>query len=177
MAPAEAVQESDTDAFPPLAANPVGGLAIVVPVASAEAMELPAASCATMVKKYCLPGVRLVRLAEAPLRPDSAAVVPSPPEVVASKMLYEVAPVLAVQARLREPAVVPGAATVTPVGAAGTVVTSTVFESGEITPLEETAVTAKTYSCPNCSPLTVVEVPVMPDCTGDDDTGPGAVPW
>ena len=101
------------------------------------------------MKKYCLPGVRLVRLAEAPLRPDSAAVVPSPPEVVASKMLYEVAPVLAVQARLREPAVVPGAATVTPVGAAGTVVTSTVFERGEMTPLEETAVMAKTYSCPN----------------------------
>ena len=58
-----------------------------------------------------------------PLRPDSAAAVPSPPEVVPSKMLYEVAPVLAVQARLREPAVALGAETVTPVGAAGTVVT------------------------------------------------------
>ncbi len=116
---------------------PVGGLAIVVPLASAEAAELPPASTATTVKKYCLPGVRLVRLVEVPLRPAWTAVVPSPPAVVPSKTLYEVAPLLAFQPRLRVPVVVPSAATDTPAGAAGTVVTSTMFERGEMTPLEE----------------------------------------
>ena len=115
-----------------------------------------------------------MKLAEIPLSPVLAGAVPSPPELVPSKMLYELAPVLAVQARLRE--VVLGAATVTPVGAAGTMVTSTVFERGEMTPVADTAAMAKTYSWPNCSPLTVVEVPVTFCFTGVDDTGPGAVP-
>ena len=60
---------SDTEPFPALAANPVGGFAIVMPLASVEAIELPPASTATTVKKYCLPGVRLVRLTEVMLSP------------------------------------------------------------------------------------------------------------
>ena len=86
------------------------------------------------------------------------------------------APILPFQARLRAPAVAVGAATVTPEGAAGTVVTLTVAERGETTPLAVTAAMAKTYSCPGCSPLTVVEVPVRLIRTGVDDTGRGAVP-
>ena len=63
------------------------------------------------------------------------------------------APVLAFQPRLREPAVVPSAATDTALGAAGTVVTSTTFERGEISaPLEETAARAKTYCCSELEP-------------------------
>ena len=62
-------------------------LAIVVPLASVEATELPPASSAVTVKKYCLPGVSPAKLVEVPLRPDWAAAVPSPCELVPSKML------------------------------------------------------------------------------------------
>jgi hypothetical protein len=90
------------------------------------------------VKKYCWPAVKLPTVVELPVNPLKMGVVPSAPELVPSKTVYDFAPLLGNQPILSEPA--PAAETWTPLGAAGTMVTTAGLDFGEVPPADTAAI-------------------------------------
>jgi hypothetical protein len=114
---------------------------VTVPLACVDGVELPPASTAVTVKKYCCPAAKLPTVVEVPVNPVKMGVVPSAPELVPSKTLYDFVPLLGAQTTLSDRA--PAAETWTPLGAAGTMVTSTELDTGEV-PVDDTAAIANT---------------------------------
>jgi hypothetical protein len=82
LAPAAALQVSETEASPAVAVSPAGTAGTTVPLASADPSDMPPALTARTLKKYCWPGINAVNIAGGMLMPLWDAVAPSPPALV-----------------------------------------------------------------------------------------------